>query len=217
MAEFDRTGAALLRLAGALPENRFASPRAQELARYTGFVAQDIDTISAFCVQHDLLIVSRCPDFNANSYVEQVKAGSHQMKPARLKRKTGAHGVLFWGGRGYVSDYDLMCVHRLDRRSGSYVAVPLSWDGKSAMSADEQAIIGRLNQRLVYALQHGCNDNYVVHAPDGSATLPKNIDIGDEFLVFRGQDIRFVMDRSALRAQVYVRFGLSGWHAAYGH
>lgn len=217
MAIFDKTGAALLTHAKHLPENRLASARAQALSGYTGFVAQDIDAVSAFCLQRDLLIIFRCPDFNANSYVAEVKDGSHKMKPSHIKKKTGEHGLLFFGGRAYVSDYDLMCVHRLDRKTGSYEAVPLTWDGKSNKTAAEEEIIGALNRRLIFKLQHGCNDSYVVKSADGSAMLPKNPNIGDEFLAFRGQEVDFVMGKSQLRSQFYIRYGLSGWHQAYGY
>lgn len=217
MAEFDQTGAGLLVQAQQLPENRFASPRAQAFAQYTGFVAQDIDAISAFCAQKDLLIVFRCPDFNANSYVKEVKDGRFLVKPSHVKQKTGDHGVLVLGGRAYVSDYDLMCVHRLERKTSTYEAIPLSWNGKSNKTAAEEEIIGALNRRLIFKLQHGCNDNYVTHAADGSGTSPKNRNIGDEFLVFRSQSIEFVMGKSALRSHVYARYRLSGWHQAYGY
>ena len=217
MASFDKTGAALLTEARHLPENRFASARAQALSVYTGFVARDIDTISAFCAQRELLIIFRCPDFNANSYVAEVKNGSFRMKPCHIKKKTGEHGLLYFGGRAYISDYDLMCVHRLNRRTGAYEAVPLTWDGKSNKTTAEEEIIGTLNRRLIFKLQHGCNDNYVIKSPDGDPTFPKNPDIGDEFLVFRGQDVDFVMGKSKLRSQFYVRHGLSGWHQAYGY
>ena len=217
MASLDKDGDALRRTAQGLPENRFASPRARELSAYTGFVAQDIDTISAFCARKDLLIVFRCPDFNANGYVAEVKDRRYSMKPSHIKKKTGALGVLHWGGKAYVSDYDLLCVHRLDRRTGRYESVPLTWDGKSGMSAAEEEIIGGLNRRLIFKLQHGCNDNYVVKAGDGTPMFPKNPHIGDEFLVFRHQDVSFVAGKSALRSQVYGRFGLTGWHQAYGY
>lgn len=217
MASFDKAGAVLLTHAKHLPENRLASARAQALSGYTGFVAQDIDAISAFCVQRELLIIFRCPDFNANSYVTEVKGGSYWMKPSHIKKKTGAHGLLLFGGRAYVSDYDLMCVHRLNRKTGSYEAVPLTWDGKSNKTAAEEEIIGTLNRRLIFKLQHGCNDNYVIKSADGRSTLPKNPNIGDEFLVFRGQDVYFVMGKSKLRSQFYIRHGLSGWHQAYGY
>lgn len=217
MANVDKAGAALLRDARALPENRFASARARELSGYTGFVAQDIDAISAFCVQRGLLIIFRCPDFNANSYVAEVKDGDYRMKPSHIKKKTGAHGVLHFGGRAYVSDYDLMCVHRLNRTTATYEAVPLTWDGKSRMTAAEEEIIGALNCRLVFKLQHGCNDCYVIKSADGRVTLPKNPNIGDEFLVFRGQNIDFVTGKSKLRWQFYMVYGLSGWHQAYGY
>lgn len=217
MASLDKVGDSLRRSAQALPENRFASPRAQELATYTGFVGQDIDTVSAFCAHKDLLMIFRCPDFNANSYVKEVKDRRYRMKPSHIKKKTGDHGVLHWGGKAYVSDYDLMCVHRLDRRSGRYEAVPLTWDGKSNKSGAEEEIIGALNRRLIFKLQHGCNDNYVVRSGDGKPILPKNPNIGDEFLVFRHQEVSFVMGKSTLRTQVYGRFGLTGWHQAYGY
>jgi len=217
MASFDKAGSALLTQAKQLPENRLASPRAQALSGYTGFVAQDIDAISAFCAQRELLIIFRCPDFNANCYVAEVKEGSHQMKPSHIKKKTGEHGLLFFGGRAYVSDYDLMCVHRLNRKTGSYEAVPLTWDGKSTKTAAEEEIIGTLNRRLIFKLQHGCNDNYVVESADGRSAFPKNPNIGDEFLVFRGQDVDFVMGKSKLRSHFYILHGLSGWHQAYGY
>lgn len=217
MANFDKEGAALRRRADSLPENRYASPRAQGLAKYTGFVARDIDAISAFCAQKDLLIIFRCPDFNANSYVEEVKDGSHRMKPSHIKKKTGAHGTLDWGGQFYVSDYDLMCVHRLDRKTGTYTAVPLTWDGKSTKTAAEEEILGALNRRLIFKLQHGCNDNYVAKSADGRSTRPKNPGIGNEFLAFRSQDIAFVMGRSTLRSHFYDRYRLAGWHPAYGY
>lgn len=217
MGNFDKTGDSLLKHAAHLPENRFASPRAQALSRYTGFVAQDIDVISTLSAQRELLIIFRCPDFNANSYVSEVKGGSHRMKPSHIKKKTGEHGVLFYGGRAYVSDYDLMCVHRLNRRTGAYEAVTLAWDGKSNKSAAEEEIIGTLNRQLVFKLQHGCNDCYVVKSADGKSSIPKNLGIGNEFLVFRGQEITFVMGKSDLRSNFYGRYNLEGWHPAYGY
>jgi hypothetical protein len=217
MANFDKEGAVLLTQAKQLPANRVASARAQTLSGYTGFVAQDIDAISRFCVQRELLIIFRCPDFNANSYVAEVKDGSYRMKPSHIIKKTGEHGLLFFGGRAYVSDYDFMCVHRLNRKTGSYEAVPLTWNGKSNKTAAEEEIIGTLNRRLIFKLQHGCNANYVVTSADGRSSRPKNPNIGDEFLAFRGLDVDFVMGKSALRSQYYMRYGLSGWHQAYGY
>jgi hypothetical protein len=217
MASLDEDGAELFKQARSLPENRFASTRAQALSIYTGFVAQDIDAISALCVHRELLIIFRCPDFNANSYVAEVKDGSYWMKPCYIKQKTGEHGVLFFGGRAYVSDYDLLCVHRLNRETGAYEAVQLAWDGKSHKTAAEEEIIGTLNRRLIFKLQHGCNDNHVFKSADGRPSLPRNKNIGDEFLAFRGQAIDFVMGKSTLRSQFYGRYGLSGWHQAYGY
>lgn len=217
MAFFDKVGAGLRLRAQDIPENRFASPRAQGLAAYTGFVGRDIDVISAFCAQKDLLVIFRCPDFNANSYVKEVKDGSYRMKPSHIKKKTGDHGSLDFGGRVYVSDYDLMCVHRLDRKTGAYVAIPMTWNGGPNKTAAEQEIIGALNPRLIFKLQHGCNDNFVAKSADGLSTRPKNPNIGDEFLAFRSQDIAFVMGKSNLRSQFYERYRLSGWHKAYGY
>jgi len=110
-----------------------------------------------------------------------------------------------------------MCVHRLNRKTAAYEAVPLTWDGKANKTAAEEEIIGTLNRRLIFKLQHGCNDNYVVKSADGQKIIPKNPGIGDEFLAFRGQDVDFVMGKSNLRSKFYNRYKLSGWHQAYGY
>lgn len=216
MALQNSGGATPLREAQDTFEYRTASARAQHFSKLSGFVARDIDTISDFCVGKDLLLISRCPDYNANRYVDEVRSGDFRMKPSHIKKKTGAYGVLFWGGRGYVSDYDLMCVHKLNRSTGKYEALQMSWDGRRTMTAVEEDIIGRLNRRLVFKIQHGCNDNFAVRWADGSNPMPKVKNIGDEFLVFRHNDISFVGSKFALKTKFYDRFGLSGWHPVYG-
>lgn len=197
-------------------EYRTASPKAQYLSDITGFVAQDIDVISRFCASKRLLIVSRCPNIYAKKYIKEVKSGEFQMKPGYIRKKTGSYGILRWGGRGYVSDYDLMCVHRLGEKLGTYVALDMTWDGKGTMSLIEQEIIGSLNKQLVFKIQHGCNDSYVRRWADGSKPEPKVKDIGDEFIVFRNNEAWHVTGKFNLRTKVYDRYGLSGWHAAYG-
>lgn len=204
----DRDGVQLLNKAKAAAENRGASKEAQAFL-FTGLAGKDIDTLNAFTLRKKLLMVTRMPNEFANAWVSEIKSGKMREKSADIKTKTLEYGTITLNGRTYVSDIDLMCIHKYDETAKNFVPIVISWNGRTAMTEDEFEYIGVLNMLLVSKLQHGCNDNYVANG------RPLNSSIGEEFVIFNRGRIQVIYGVRDLR-MYYCMLGLKNWHAEYG-
>jgi hypothetical protein len=130
-------------------------------SRTTGFDACDVLQLRLLTHEMPVLLVFRCPKLAAR--------GLHGIAPAkmaRIKQKTGPFGGLFdEHGRLYVSDYDLMCVYRLDP-VGRGKPAKLMASGidptkpRSPLSREASDLFRRINRRLVTKLQHGAQDDW---------------------------------------------------------
>ncbi|MBV9834239.1 MAG: hypothetical protein JO055_07540 [Alphaproteobacteria bacterium] len=143
----------------------------------SGMYAPDIEQLMHFA-SSGLLLIFRCPSEYSYAYAKSIQAGTARPKPAGVYQKSNEYGLL---GK-YVSDYDLMCIWRLSSEAGT-AAVPLhtDWDGKRALDPHNpaEAVIGALNRKLLFRIQHGANDSW----RDGLGR-PKYRNIGDDFVVF---------------------------------
>jgi hypothetical protein len=130
-------------------------------SRATGFDACDVFQLRLLSHELPVLLVFRCPKLAARGL-----HGIAPAKTARLKQKTGESGGLFdEHGRLYVSDYDLMCVYRLDP-AGRGKPAKLMASGidparpRSPLSREASDLFRRINRRLVTKLQHGAQDDW---------------------------------------------------------
>jgi hypothetical protein len=143
MANYDAWGHHLLRRARFIPENRIASPKAKELAEFTGLIAQDIDALSLFSAQKKLIIVARLPDFFANCYADKIVAGTAFPKHGSIKEKARNYGTITKKGVLFVSDNDFMCAHQLDVSRDKYIPIESDWDGdRPLLAGKETEILG---------------------------------------------------------------------------
>jgi len=128
-----------------------------ELSRDCGIDARDVRSFREASATEGVVIVVRCPKVSARAW--------HGIFPAKTwatKGKTGSSGaVVNERGQILVSDYDLMS---LWQRSGSGVTkVFASAAGGAARGhypPEAQALIVRLNARLISRIQHGCQDDF---------------------------------------------------------
>jgi hypothetical protein len=126
-------------------------------ARKTGIDPQDVRTFREASAAEGLVIVVRCPKLAARAW-----HGTLPAKTWATKKKTGESGaVVNERGQAMVSDYDLMSLWR--RGGGTARKVVASAAGGAAQGrypAEAQALIVRLNARLVTKIQHGCQDDF---------------------------------------------------------
>ena len=138
-----------------------ASTTDLQASRATGFDACDVLQLRLLTHEMPFLLVFRCP--------KPAARGLHGLAPAktmRHKEKTGESGALIdERGRLYVSDYDLMCVYRLDT-AGWTKPVKLMASGvdpanpRSPLSREASDLFRRINRRIVTKLQHGAQDDW---------------------------------------------------------
>ncbi|WDF71663.1 hypothetical protein [Novosphingobium sp. KACC 22771] len=184
------------KLAGALAttgydawQNTHCSELARRFVLLTGMVGRDIDSFIDVSGRNACIIISRCPNFIAFAHVQSVNLGLIKPKPADVKAKT--HPMLGIGaaaGGLVVSDYDLQCI----------------------AGASTDKIIGELNRRLHYQIQHGTNDDYALKAPL-AATL--NVWLTDRWMAFRSGVPELLDSRADLKIY-YDKYGLN-WPLAY--
>ncbi len=209
MARYDAFGHLLMRKARLLPPNVHASREARELSEFTGLIAKDIDALRGYSASRNLVLITRLPDFNAPSYAIEIQNESAFPKPSDLKQKTGAYGAFKFNGTLYVSDMDMMCMHKLDKRADRFTPIESDWDGKRAMTPIEHDYIGSMNSLLISKTQHAFNDNWVTESG-----APKNIDIGNEFLIAACGTLKVIESVKDLKRE-YERIGLENWHWQY--
>jgi len=137
-------------------------------SRATGFDACDVLQLRLLTHEIPVLLVFRCPKLAARGL-----HGIAPAKTARVKEKTGeSGGVVDKHGRIYVSDYDLMCVYRLDT-AGWGRPTKLMASGidpskpRSPLSREASDLFRRINRRLVTKLQHGAQDDWASPANPG--------------------------------------------------
>ena len=136
-----------------------------EFSRKTGMDGRDVQALRKFSTP-GILVVVRCPKVTARAHhgVFPPKPMAVKDKPeAKGKRgRTGSSGLVVTEDHSiYVSDYDLMCIWRLE--PGGPVKVFTSAAAGKATGpwpAEALAIVKAINARLESKLQHGCQDDF---------------------------------------------------------
>jgi hypothetical protein len=129
--------------------------------------ARDVRSFRAYTLKNQLLVVIRCPKTTARPW-----HGLMPPKPLVTKQKTGTSGVVVTPrGTMFVSDYDLMSIHRRDDRGIAKVFVSSTTDSpRGPFTEEAKALISDLNTQLVSRIQHGCQDDY--HSPKNPGVKP---------------------------------------------
>lgn len=138
------------------------------ISRNTGFHPLDIKVFRQFTLEYHYLFVIRCPKLDARAFIGILPA-----KPMEVKEKTNAVGIVgksdrkFSNGSGekwYVSDYDLMSVHKIAANGEVLEKVFFSGgdpkNPNSPLTARAEIIKRNLNLRLKNKIQHGAQDDY---------------------------------------------------------
>lgn len=165
-------------------QDMFESQRLEEFRRQ-GISGSDIQ-FSRQCAMHPLdiilfrkislegfLIVVRCPNTSAWAW-----QGVLSPKPWAVKDKSGSWGTVVSRGKHFVSDYDLMCVWKMEGTRLKKIFVSAA-DGKEKgrWTTEAQQFVLHLNQQLVSKIQHGCQDDFLSEKNRG-------VKSGDQFVGF---------------------------------
>jgi hypothetical protein len=138
-----------------------------EASRETGFDSCDVVQLRLLTLELPCLLVFRCPKL-ASRWLHGV-APAKTWRLSDLELKSGPSGGLVHEGRVYVSDYDLMCVYRVDP-SGRDKPTKVMASGidasnpRSPLSREASELFRLVNRRLVTKLQHGAQDDWA--SPD---------------------------------------------------
>jgi len=151
-------------------------------SRLSGMSPLDIDVLCDFTREEALLVVIRCPKRPARYF-----HGKFQPKPAHVKRKSdAATGLATENGITYVSDYDLMSVWRL-AGLGHYEKIvfqAVSEKDPQLFGPEANALMKKLDGRLLSAFQHGAQDDYNSAENPNVAMASTAGKLVDRFMVF---------------------------------
>lgn len=145
-----------------------ASPEDIAISRSIGFHPMDVRALRLFTLEHNYLLVFRCPKLDSRAFI-----GALPPKMMVIKEKTNEFGIVSTMkktpegelvDRWFVSDYDLMCLYRLSSNGAAEKKVFCSGvdvnNPRSPLPADASAFIRMLNARLINKLQHGAQDDF---------------------------------------------------------
>jgi hypothetical protein len=137
-------------------------------ARATGFDPHDVLQLRLVTHEVPYLLVFRCPKLTARWLYGIAPAKSWRVSKDGFKSGPSG-GVVNGSGRVWASDYDLMCVYRIDpagvARPAKLMASGVDHaNPRSHLSREASALFRRINRRLIAKLQHGAQDDW--HSPE---------------------------------------------------
>jgi len=180
-----------------------------EFSRKTGMDASDVHALRKFSTS-GILVVVRCPKVTARAH-----HGVFPPKPMAVKDKpeakgkqgrTGSSGLVVTQDHSiYVSDYDLMCIWRLEA-SGPVKVFASAAHGKARgrWPREAQATVKAINGRLESKFQHGCQDDF--DNPDN-----RGLKRDDQFAAFYDGVSEFLPSQAEYRHFYEKQHGLKPW------
>lgn len=180
------------------------------LSRLSGIAPSDIHALTEFTRAEGLWLVIRCPKRPARHFHGLVAP-----KPAHVKQKSDPQTglVRLPDGQTFVSDYDLMSVWRyLGGRD--YEKIFFSEPDPSrpnVYTAEAQALLDRLGDRLKSAFQHGAQDDYVA---EDHPNVQMNSDARkpiDRFMAFNLGNPSYVATAAQLQVVYERTLGAGTW------
>ena len=133
-------------------------------SRETGFDSCDVVQLRLLTLEIPCLLVFRCPKL-ASRWLHGVAPAKTWWLSKKGYKSGPSGGVVDGAGRVHVSDYDLMCVYRVDP-SGRDKPSKLMASGvdaanpRSPLSREASELFRLVNRRLATKLQHGAQDDW---------------------------------------------------------
>jgi hypothetical protein len=151
------------------------------MAAITGFDAEDIEAIRLLCLEHQLMMIIRCPKRAA-----RYNIGILPPKPWAAKKKSDPDTGIGTTTHTWVSDYDLMSVWDA-AGDGDYVKIRGYKDKAGNWDLRFSATLRLFNRPppkgVKHRFQHGANDDYVDHKT-GKLGNPSRNFMDGRFVVF---------------------------------
>lgn len=190
---------------------RDASGNDVAISRCTGIDPNDVRWLRRFTLYGGLLVIIRCPPVSALSWHGKLPPKSYGASKDKAKSNERTGIAVDSKGRFYVSDYDLMSIHRATG-DGKFAALPATGvnpEKASKMSDEATLLLRAVNMGMISRFQHGCQD-------DWDNANNRGVKADDRFAVFNCGRPYYIPNPNELEA-FYRRHGVNWPYDRNGH